>query len=68
MKFVCVLESKNYPELKIGKVYESDNNINHAELSDTFVINTSNAFYVYPRRFFKTIDEYRNMKINKILK
>lgn len=77
IKFVCIAKSDNYPELEIGKVYESDGETDlglHDDFqNETFIINISDyklgkKLYVYPRRFFQSIDGYRNTKINKILR
>lgn len=72
MKLVCINNSSSYPELEINKVYECrelDVNyiLNHSDY-DMVIINNNGKDFVYPKRFFISIEESRNIKINKILK
>lgn len=72
MKLVCINHSTSYPELEINKVYECkelDINyiLSHSDY-DMVIIDHNGRDFVYPKRFFISIEESRNSKINKILK
>ncbi len=72
MKLACINTSSSYPELEINKIYECkelDINyiLSHSDY-EMVIVNINNKDFVYPKRFFISIDEFRNGKINKILK
>jgi hypothetical protein len=71
MKIICI-NNKNYEEeLTIYKTYEFNDKLFNVNDNNFWryiiLINDKGSMNFYPKILFKSLDEYRNDKINKLL-
>lgn len=62
MKLICI-DSGNWTNLTTNKIYECDDFIYD---SCYLIINDRNQILAYPKKYFITIEEYRNRRLEEI--